>query len=505
MADDLQSSVYGLPDPEEQVITNQDVQDVVNSQLTNYDDIIRLGSGNQVITIDKDQGLSIGDANFASAPFSVDMDGNVVATTLATTQLDIPDTTTANSMHVNTAGDTWWGANSADFVADNDNAKAYVLKTGVAKFQAATTIGDESLDQFVKWETVGSTVVINNSGIAFQDSFGDGSDGVVTISGNTTLTSDVYYDSLTVNSGITLTTAGYRVFVKDTLTNNGTIAWKGNDGSNGVDGGVTSIQAKGAGGAGGAALAAGFFTAGEDGKAGGDGGDGSTFNNSNDQNGTAGTAGDAVSLAVGSSGVAGTSGGTGGASGGNPGSPGGAASAAGTATPPANNIRSLAELIVFRDYSTSPIGQLNNSAGSGGGGGGGGAESWTLTAGGGGGGGAGSGSTGGTMLILAAKIDNTATGTITAVGGDGGNGGAGGVGHASGGGGGGGGSAGSGGSGGVMLLVYKTLTNGGTITVAGGAVGTAGAAGSGTGGGGNGTAGSAGNAGTTGIKIEIPI
>lgn len=58
--------------------------------------------------------------------------------------------------------------------------------------------------------------------------FGDGSDSNVTISGNTTLTRDMFYNNLTVNAGITLTTAGYRIFVKGTLTNNGTISCAGN-------------------------------------------------------------------------------------------------------------------------------------------------------------------------------------------------------------------------------------------------------------------------------------
>src|ERR1051325_5762551 len=34
--------------------------------------------------------------------------------------------------------------------------------------------------------------------------FGDGSDGAVTLTGNTTLTRDMYYESLTINSGVVL-------------------------------------------------------------------------------------------------------------------------------------------------------------------------------------------------------------------------------------------------------------------------------------------------------------
>jgi hypothetical protein len=51
-----------------------------------------------------------------------------------------------------------------------------------------------------------------------DSTYGTGSDGTVTISANTTLTSDKFYYNLTVNSGIVLNTAGYRVFVKNVLT-----------------------------------------------------------------------------------------------------------------------------------------------------------------------------------------------------------------------------------------------------------------------------------------------
>lgn len=53
--------------------------------------------------------------------------------------------------------------------------------------------------------------------------YGNGADGNVTISSNTTLTSDMNYNDLTINATFTLTTAGYRVFVAGTLINNGFI------------------------------------------------------------------------------------------------------------------------------------------------------------------------------------------------------------------------------------------------------------------------------------------
>src|SRR3990167_6445267 len=49
--------------------------------------------------------------------------------------LDIPDTTTANSFHVNTAGDTWWGATT--FAA----ALASISKAGAAIFSSIAITG----------------------------------------------------------------------------------------------------------------------------------------------------------------------------------------------------------------------------------------------------------------------------------------------------------------------------------------------------------------------------
>ena len=53
--------------------------------------------------------------------------------------------------------------------------------------------------------------------------YGTGFDGTVTIASNTSLSRDMYYANLTVNSGVHLNTNGFRVFVKSTLTVNGTI------------------------------------------------------------------------------------------------------------------------------------------------------------------------------------------------------------------------------------------------------------------------------------------
>jgi len=74
--------------------------------------------------------------------------------------------------------------------------------------------------------------------IAFQvlglltSAFGDGSDGDHVVVGTETLTRDTYYRNLTVPAATILQTAGFRVFVADTLTIEGTIRNNGAAGSN---------------------------------------------------------------------------------------------------------------------------------------------------------------------------------------------------------------------------------------------------------------------------------
>ena len=74
--------------------------------------------------------------------------------------------------------------------------------------------------------------------------FGDGSDGSVTISANTSLTEPKFYDNLTVNSGVSLNLQGFPIYVKGTLTLNGTIHSDGSDAyytAAGVGGGNQSL------------------------------------------------------------------------------------------------------------------------------------------------------------------------------------------------------------------------------------------------------------------------
>ena len=81
--------------------------------------------------------------------------------------------------------------------------------------------------------------------------YGDGSTGPVTISGNTALTADVYYTTLTVTS--VLNTAGFRIYA-DTIINNGTIANLGGNASSTTAGTGGSAGTLGGGTAGGSGI-----------------------------------------------------------------------------------------------------------------------------------------------------------------------------------------------------------------------------------------------------------
>jgi len=72
--------------------------------------------------------------------------------------------------------------------------------------------------------------------VKFPSVMGDGSDGTVIISANTDLARDMYYENLTINSGIILNTKGFRIYVRGTTINKGTISNSGVSAS-GVTGG----------------------------------------------------------------------------------------------------------------------------------------------------------------------------------------------------------------------------------------------------------------------------
>jgi hypothetical protein len=334
--------------------------------------------------------------------------------------------------------------------------------------------------------------------------YGDGSDGTVTMSTNTSISETKRYKSLTINAGIALTStasteATLIIQVQDTLTINGSINMNGKGGTGGV------------------------------GKTGGNGGAGAVFSGSAAVAGKHGIPGDLgqigneetvkLETGVGGSGAGGRGGGTL-----VPWNFYGENSAYETDNndiyplyqPGLANVPNIKLTIPF--YVSTTLPQLFGSGGSGGtsgkGGNGGGASPPASGGGNGGAGGtggnSGAGGAGGGGIIICAKniiLNSGSSITSNAVNGVAGSAGANGAGpgaDATGGSGGGSGGGGGGGEAGKIVLVYDTLTNNGTITLTGGTGGAVGAtATNGTPPGGNAPAGTAGGNGSSKTLISI--
>lgn len=275
--------------------------------------------------------------------------------------------------------------------------------------------------------------------------YGDGSDGVFTASGTTTLSRTMFYSSVTVNSGAVIDLAGWQLFVSGKLTNSGFITSTGTAGGNasgataGTAGAGATQNDMGGGGAGRAGGTGGTAPAGS-------GGAGTQGVNVVGQ-GSAGGAGGAGETADGNGGVTGS-----------------------TSTVTYRPKRAIQAFFFTSALSTILQGGAGGSSA-----GGGGAQGLDN-----GGGGGGSGGGGGAAFIAARQFINN--GTVSVAGEKGGNG------ATAGGTAGDGGGGGGGGGGWTMLISESTI--GGTFTAAGGL------------GGARGGGGVAGSPGTDGIVMK---
>lgn len=321
-------------------------------------------------------------------------------------------------------------------------AAQYLLAAG----STLLSLGSVSDLQFLRRS--GSSVVGAGDSNGLLDSyvtggsalFGDGSAGDGNINTPTTLTADAFYNNLSVTS--TLDTAGYKVYVRGTLSGTGTIRDNGNNGNNGTGG-------------------AGLGTRGTLNTDSGAGGNGLSSTG-------AGSAGGNPAGSVWNGSGASFAGGSGGSV---------ASGAGGSGATPTVRAASAGSPRVWHNavtgHSVSGTGTWQPAAG-GGGGGGGGCNIGTGTARSGGG-----GSGGGSVVVVARYVDASGL-TISANGGDGaaassitGNGAAGG---------------GGGGGGGYVLLCAGKVINAPTLSAAGGTGGA---------GGGGGPSGSNGSSGFT--------
>jgi len=276
-------------------------------------------------------------------------------------------------------------------------------------------------------------VVTSIEGETDSGAYGDGSDGDAVIAAPAPIARDMYYENLTINAGIALTTAGFKIFVRGTLTFGAAASIVNTGGA----GGASPAGTAGAAGAGqtvgpgfiGVIAAAGFG---------------------------AGNAGTNATTSMGGIGGAGGAGN----GGGNAGGAGGTVTAPTAAQGDVQGIRKMPNCVTGALAGTAIATLISGGAGGGSGGG-----SGAVVA---------AGSGGGAGVILVAARIFAGTGTIEAVGGAGGAGGA----AADAGGGGGGG-------GGVVITVSDDVVPA-TITtsVLGGAGGIGGAGGGVAGGGG---------------------
>lgn len=261
------------------------------------------------------------------------------------------------------AGRTALGLGSAALSATTDFQPLDSDLTAIAAL-ATTTFG-RSLLALADAAAARTALGVAEGGIAI---FGDGSDGNVTISaGTTTLTADMYYDTLTVDAGAVLATAGFRVFCKTAAVINGTVRNNGLAGSAvGVGGSVGNnvLRPTAAGGAGGTA---------------------------------AGTAGTNVTNALGGAGGAGGAG------------SGGAGGAGGTVTVPVAGTGGTKVMADVFAISRGRNALFTTSLDAGGGGGGGGGDGTA---------GAGGGASGAPVVLIAKSV--TGSGVIESKGGAGG-------------------------------------------------------------------------------------
>lgn len=442
------------------------VSSTVLQTTTTYSTAI--GANKILIATAQNNAVAASVITFGGGQPVLDGAGNIAALSITAGSI-AASTITAAKMNV-----TQLSAIAADL--GTITAGSISINGGIASISSAGAIVAKSIQ-------IGGTTTqftINNSGLF---NYGDGSDGSHTTSGDETLTADKYYTDLTVATGHTLNPAGYRIFCTGTLTLAGTgkISGNGNNATN------ASGATKGSGGA---ALADGFLKGTAAGGDGGNGGSNSASSGCANHQPSAPGAGTAVSNSLGSSCQSGGAGGDQFACGGAGGGAGGAATASLTKLTANWQLQPLLDI-----GATGSTVKYTPSGSPGGGGGGYGGQSSGGTGGSGGGGG-GSGSSGRLIAIYARNIVIGASASITANGGNGGNGANGGdaTGSAFPGDGGGG---GSGGNGGVIVLVYNTLSNSGSVTASGGTKGTKGNGGTGgSGGAQNGTDGTNGTGGT---------
>ncbi len=354
---------------------------------------------NQQITEDIQDAL-VGTSGTPSSTnkYVTNVDTTVMATQTAITIAFVdsnPDTITDSGSGFLTAG--FKSGDSITVSGSTSNNSTFTIATVIAgtitlvsgdnltaeTAGASVTITASTASKVVRLKSDSKLPAVDGSnllGIAPNVFGGDGSDGdVIIASGTTTLVRDMFYNNLTIDSGATINTNQYKVYVLNVFTNNGTVKTT-TSAVGGIGGTGVSNGAGGTGGSGAGALTSGTLKS----AGGGTGGAGGAFRSGV---GIAGIKGD-FSLAVGIDSDASGAGGVGGSGTTIAGGAGGASTTSVAVPPIYNNIKSLQNMQLWVELSPSsnPTLLIGNVGGSGGGGGGSGNDD-NVTGGGGGGGG----------------------------------------------------------------------------------------------------------------------
>ena len=96
---------------------------------------------------------------------NVEFNDGVFRGTLTASSIHIPDQTTTDSFHTNSSGDSWWGANVADYTSSPANAKARMTKEGNGYFQniEAKGIMKGVTHQYDVVSAVGGQLLVSNA------------------------------------------------------------------------------------------------------------------------------------------------------------------------------------------------------------------------------------------------------------------------------------------------------------------------------------------------------
>ena len=136
------------------------------------------------------------------------------------------------------------GSSDPSAFSSNTNRNAGVSDPAAKRYDMGVSANDRSPNSFPRHSSLTAVIVTALFGLlgiavpteSVRAQFGTGADGAVVIGVNTTLAGVKNYTKLTVNPGITLNTAGFTVYVSDTLRNMGTITDQQSGGNGGIGG-----------------------------------------------------------------------------------------------------------------------------------------------------------------------------------------------------------------------------------------------------------------------------